>query len=89
MSGEDILAGTLSGGLGGMSGGGLQGAFGAGVGEAWVAASSGTSTIPNVGQHSVPYAGGANFGMQAANPNLALGSGTRGLSLFGRSSRGI
>jgi GH24 family phage-related lysozyme (muramidase) len=35
MSGEDILAGTLSGGLGGMSGGGLQGAF-TGVGEAMV-----------------------------------------------------
>ena len=79
MSGEDILAGTLSGGLGGMSGGGLNTAFGgAGVPEALGGASSATSTIPNVVGNSVPYAGGANFSA-AANPNLALGSGTSGL----------
>jgi predicted chitinase len=79
MSGEDILAGTISGGLGGMSGGGLNTAFGgAGVPEALGGASSATSTIPNVVGNSVPYAGGANFSA-AANPNLALGSGTSGL----------
>jgi hypothetical protein len=79
MSGEDVLAGTLSGGLGGMSGGGLNTAFGgAGVPEALGGASSATSTIPNVVGNSVPYAGAANF-PTAANSNLALGSGTSGL----------
>ena len=90
MSGEDILAGTLSGGLGGMSGGGLQGAFG-GVGEAFGAANAGAPTLNAMGQQAASQAayGGSLGGMQAMNPaavgtgmNVGAGASGAGTSMF-------
>jgi GH24 family phage-related lysozyme (muramidase) len=90
MSGEDILAGTLSGGLGGMSGGGLQGAFG-GVGEAMGAANAGAPTLNAMGQQAASQAayGGSLGGMQAMNPaavgtgmNVGAGASGAGTSMF-------
>jgi lysozyme family protein len=81
MSGEDVLAGTLSGGLGGMSGGGLNTAFGgAGVPEALggtpALAANATETAKNIaefgpltGQGGSPFAGGG-FNMDAVSANL-------------------
>jgi hypothetical protein len=55
MSGEDVLAGTLSGGLGGMSGGGLERPF-TGVGDAAATVSQAVpqTTTSQVGMFSKP-----------------------------------
>jgi len=71
MSGEDILAGTLSGGLGGMSGGGLQGAFG-GVGDAMTATGAATSDMGTQLAAQNAY-GGSLGGMQTGMANQVVG----------------
>jgi GH24 family phage-related lysozyme (muramidase) len=71
MSGEDILAGTLSGGLGGMSGGGLQGAF-TGVGDAMTATGAATSDMGTQLAAQNAY-GGSLGGMQTGMANQVVG----------------
>jgi hypothetical protein len=84
MSGEDVLAGTLSGGLGGMSGGGLQGAF-TGVGDAITGANlppvgstlpraaEGTSMMTHTG--TLPGSLGGSAMTSGVNPSAGLNFG--------------
>ena len=66
MSGEDVLAGTLSGGMGGYSGMGLESAV---MGPSTATGMGGTSSIAN------PMAGATPYASQAGSTGVATGGG--------------